>query len=444
MATTNQRGSTGRGTATSAFGVSKRESHDATAFYDRFPAPVLSDDATVAGSDGITEGCRLGDARHMDGLPDASVALVVTSPPYFAGKTYEAELGVDGVPASYVDYLAMLRDVFAECVRVLEPGGRIAVNVANLGRKPFRNLAADVTTILQDDLGMLLRGEVIWQKAKGAGGNCAWGSYRSPANPALRDVTERVIIASKGRFDRALNATERASRGLPHRATIGGDEFLAATLDLWSIDAESATKIGHPAPFPVELPERLIELYTFAGDLICDPFCGSGSTLVAAKKTGRRGVGYDLDPAYVALSAERIAATEAGHREMPERTTKAEVTERFTNAGVTVAPRPDRFPGCPLTADLSVVLSDDTTIQVLIAGDFSMGRTGAMTTAGCLEVLGKASLLQGAGAESICIVVPQAPRPQSEQAKILDAASIDVIAASVASIQHYLSRRSTP
>lgn len=343
MATTNQRGSTGRGTATSAFGVSKRESHDATAFYDRFPAPVLSDDATVSGSDGIAEGCRLGDARHMDDLTDASVALVVTSPPYFAGKTYEAELGVDGVPASYVEYLAMLRDVFAECVRVLEPGGRIAVNVANLGRKPFRNLAADVTTILQDDLGLLLRGEVIWQKAKGAGGNCAWGSYRSPANPALRDVTERVIIASKGRFDRALSATERAARGLPHRATIGGDEFLAATLDLWSIDAESATKIGHPAPFPVELPERLIELYTYEGDLVCDPFCGSGSTLVAARRTGRRGVGYDLDPAYVALSAERVAATEAQPREMPERTTKAEITERFTEAGATVAPRPDRF-----------------------------------------------------------------------------------------------------
>ena len=91
-----------------------------------------------------------------------------------------------------------------------------------------------------------------------------------------------------------------------------------------------------------------------------------------------------------------------------------------------------------------MTLSDGATLQVFIAGDFSMGRTGAMTTAGCLEVLGKASLLHGAGAESICIVVPQAPRPQSEQAKILDAASIDVIAASVASIQHYLSRRSTP
>ena len=142
---------------------------------------------------------------------------MVTSPPYFAGKRYEEELERDGVPASYLEYLELLREVFAECVRTLEPGGRIAVNVANLGRKPYRSLSADVIRILEDDLGLLLRGEIIWQKGEGASGSCAWGSFRSASNPVLRDLTERVIVASKGRFDRALSVKERAKRGLPSR-----------------------------------------------------------------------------------------------------------------------------------------------------------------------------------------------------------------------------------
>ena len=190
------------GTATSRFGVSRREGHDASEFYARFRPPEITADDLVAGPVDIGEPLRCADARALD-LPDGCVALVVTSPPYFAGKEYEAALGEGAIPASYLEYLGMLRDVFAECRRVLEPGGRIAVNVANLGRKPYRSLSADVIRILQDDLGLLLRGEIIWQKAEGASGNCAWGSFRSPANPVLRDVTERVVIASKGRFDRA-------------------------------------------------------------------------------------------------------------------------------------------------------------------------------------------------------------------------------------------------
>ena len=107
--------------------------------------------------------------------------------------------------------------MFAECARKLEPGGRIAVNVANLGRKPYRSLSADVIHILQDDLNLLLRGEVIWRKGEGAAGNCAWGSFRNAANPVLRDITERVIIASKGRFDRAKSRAERERRGPARR-----------------------------------------------------------------------------------------------------------------------------------------------------------------------------------------------------------------------------------
>jgi site-specific DNA-methyltransferase (adenine-specific) len=206
----------------------------------------------------------------------------------------------------------MLTEVFAVALRKLEPGGRVAINVANLGRKPYRSLSSDVIAILQDELGMLMRGEIIWQKARGAGGSCAWGSYRSPQNPVLRDITERVILASKGRFDRAVKRSERQQRGLPHEPTIETDDFLESTLDVWEIPSERATSVGHPAPFPIALPRRLIELYTYRDDLVLDPFMGSGSTALAAKETGRHYVGFDTEPEYVELARQRIAASESG------------------------------------------------------------------------------------------------------------------------------------
>ena len=298
-----------RTTATSSFGASRREGHDASAFYARFRAPDVSDDDTIADPAlvaPVVDRILIGDSRDMREVPDNSVGLVVTSPPYFAGKAYEAALGEDHIPADYVTYLDMLRDVFAECVRVLEPGGRIVVNVANLGRRPFRSLAADVTDILQDDLGLLLRGEVVWMKQRGSSGNCAWGSYRSPTNPVLRDTTERLVIASKARFDRALSVGKREKLGLPFESTVPADEFMEATLDVWEISPESATRVNHPAPFPVALVERCIHLYSFAGDLVLDPFMGSGSTAVAARRTGRRFLGFDTDPSYVALARERV------------------------------------------------------------------------------------------------------------------------------------------
>jgi DNA modification methylase len=294
-----------RPTSTSNFGVGRREGHDASAFYERFTPPDISDDETVVAPFEIDEPFRTGDSRHLD-LPDNSVALVVTSPPYFVGKDYEIDADRPEVPASYADYLRLLHEVFAECVRVLEPGGRIAVNVANLGRKPYRSLSADVIRILQDDLGLLLRGEVIWKKSEGATGNCAWGSFRSASNPVIRDITERIVIAAKGRFDRAIPVKKRAASSLPWENSVNNDEFMAATLDVWDIPPESAQRVGHPAPFPVELPERLIHLYTFEDDLVLDPFMGSGTTLLAAAKLDRRYVGCDLDSAYVDIARRRV------------------------------------------------------------------------------------------------------------------------------------------
>ncbi|MGZ4692248.1 MAG: DNA methyltransferase [Acidimicrobiales bacterium] len=295
-------------TSTSSFGVGRREGHDSSAFYERFTPPTISTDDFVHEVFTVDDPFHHGDSRDLSFLPDDSVALVVTSPPYFVGKDYEIDIARQEVPESYAEYLELLTDVFAECVRVLEPGGRIAVNVANLGRKPYRSLSADVIGILQDRLGLLLRGEVIWRKSEGTAGNCAWGSFRSASNPVLRDLTERVIIAGKGRFDRARTLKQREKQQLPFRNSVNSDEFMAATIDVWDIPPESARRVGHPAPFPIELVERLIHLYTYEDDLVVDPFMGSGTTLVGAAKLGRRYAGCDLDAGYVDVARGRVEA----------------------------------------------------------------------------------------------------------------------------------------
>ena len=295
------------GTSTSAFGVGRRESHDSDPFYARFSPPNLSADSTV-NECSAANALFHGDARSMADVEENSVALVVTSPPYFAGKEYEQALGEGHIPATYVEYLDMLTDVFSECLRVLEPGGRIAVNVANLGRKPYRSLAGDVAGILQHRLKMLLRGEIVWVKAGGASGSCAWGSFRSASNPVLRDISERIVIGCKGRFDRAIRKAERKKQGLPHKDTISKEEFMEATLDVWHIRPESAKRVGHPAPFPVALPERIIKLYTYENDVVLDPFLGSGSTAIAAANQSRRFIGYDTDKDYISIATERIRA----------------------------------------------------------------------------------------------------------------------------------------
>jgi DNA modification methylase len=372
------------GTSTSRFGVGKRESHDASDFYARFSAPEISDDDDL-GVSGELDVIHVGDARDMAAVPDSTVALVVTSPPYFAGKEYETALGDGHIPADYIEYLAMLRDVLRECVRTLEPGGRLAVNVANLGRRPYRSLSADVVTILQDDLGLLLRGEVVWQKQRGASGSCAWGSYQSPANPVLRDTTERVIIASKGRFDRVRRSGE---------STISGDEFMEATLDVWEIPAESATRVGHPAPFPVALAERCIQLLTYAGDVVLDPFMGSGTTAVAAVNTGRHYIGYDTDTEYVHRARERVASMAAG-RAPDTRTLKEMARSVLDAAGCTDVEENVRVaPG--VTVSLRARGSDGVVRLFEIAGSHTPARPGLGRIDAVWRTIAKAAIVQEA------------------------------------------------
>jgi len=425
-----------RRTSTSEFGVGGRESHDASGFYGRFHPPTLSDDATVLVPQPVAEPFVHGDARDMSAVADGSVALVVTSPPYFAGKQYELELERDGVPSSYLEYLQLLRDVFADCVRTLEPGGRIAVNVANLGRRPYRSLSADVIGILGDDLGLLLRGEVIWQKAEGASGSCAWGSFRQATNPVLRDISERIVIASKGRFDRAVNARRRAASGLPHRSTMMADDFMALTLDVWSIPPESARRVGHPAPFPVELPEQLIRLYTFENDLVLDPFMGSGSALVAAARLGRRYVGYDLDADYVALARARVAEVVSSPRldGMEERPpldgagTSRLAEEMVSTAGFTITGRKRRVPRTSVSVALTADDAAGAPWCFEVAGTLTEHRPGLTRTDVMWRTLGRLAALRGGLAPRAPVVVltPKLPRRRSESDTALRAAGRDV------------------
>jgi site-specific DNA-methyltransferase (adenine-specific) len=404
-----------RRTTTSNFGVSRRESHDASGFYGRFEPPVLDDDATVLPPKPVEEPFVCGDARNMHTIADGSVALVVTSPPYFAGKQYEEELERDGVPSSYLEYLELLADVFADCVRVLEPGGRIAANVANLGRKPYRSLSSDVVHILQDRLGLLLRGEIVWQKGIGASGSCAWGSFRSPTNPVLRDVTERIVIASKGRFERARRVDQRRQEGLPSESTIAAEDFMAQTLDVWQLPSESARRVGHPAPFPVELPERLIELYTFADDLVLDPFMGSGSTLVAASRLGRRYVGYDLDAGYVELARARVLEEgDVVDRTSFDGASGKDIVDRvLTGAGFTIDARDARLKGTGMVVPAVVSDSDGRRFVVELGGPFVTHRGGLTSTEAVWRTLGRAHALRGAG-ERVLVLTSAIPRPRTE------------------------------
>ena len=286
-------------TSTASFGAGKRESHDSSAYYAR--RMVRRSDPGRVGDVvdppvNVLDRIFVQSSESMDQLPDNCVALMVTSPPYNVGKDYDEDLGLD-------DYLGLLERVLTETYRVLEPGGRVAVNIANLGRKPYLPLNHLVGALLTE-IGFLLRGEIIWKKAKAAGGSTAWGSWQSAKNPTLRDIHEYVIVASKESFRRERSGTD----------TISKEMFLEATMSVWDILPESARRVGHPAPFPVELPQRLIELYTFEDDLVLDPFLGSGSTAIAAVQTGRRYVGYETDTAYAELADRRISSARAGHR----------------------------------------------------------------------------------------------------------------------------------
>ena len=277
---------------TTSFGTPKREGHDSSAFYGRRMYTAVKKRGKAKLQQELPpkklDVIYPHDSRNMKQLPDNSVHLMVTSPPYNVGKDYDSDLDLE-------EYKALLEGVMAETYRVLVEGGRACVNIANVGRSPYIPLHAYIVEIAQK-CGFFMRGEVIWDKGASAGTSCAWGSWQSASNPTLRDVHEYILIFCKNIFKRH-----------PIRQnTIGRDSFIECTKSIWRFNAESAKRVGHPAPFPVELPSRLIHLYSYVGDIVLDPFMGAGTTGVAAREAKRHFVGYEIDASYVQLANSRL------------------------------------------------------------------------------------------------------------------------------------------
>jgi modification methylase len=293
------------GTKTSTFGSPGRFGHDSSQFY----ASRLYEGITLATKcdykenplpENVSNRIFCKSCEKMTELPDNSIHLAVTSPPYNVGKDYDENLSLG-------EYRDFLKRVFCEVYRVLVPGGRFCLNIANLGRTPYVPLNAYLTLDLIE-CGYLMRGEIIWDKGASASRSTAWGSWASPSNPTLRDVHEYIMVFSKEGYRRQLQG---------RTPTIIKEDFLLFTKSVWAFNAEPAKKTGHPAPFPVELPKRCIELYTAADDVVLDPFMGAGATAIAAIKTKRKYVGYEIEKAYCDIADSRLARLEEEQINLP-------------------------------------------------------------------------------------------------------------------------------
>lgn len=281
-------------TKTSKFGVSKREGHDSSLFYASRLYEEFKVDETIPEienpmSSDVLDNVLCQDSRDMENIPDSSVHLMVTSPPYNVSKEYDQDLTMQ-------EYTELLREVFSETYRVLVSGGRVCINIANVGRRPYIPYHSFIIDIMLD-IGFLMRGEIIWNKNASAGISTAWGSWMSASSPTLRDVHEYILVFSKDKFKRVKGNKEN---------TITKEMFLELTKSIWNFPAESAKRAGHPAPFPVELPYRCIQLFTFKGDIILDPFCGVGSTCIAAINSERHFIGIDNSQEYADKARKRV------------------------------------------------------------------------------------------------------------------------------------------
>lgn len=235
-----------------------------------------------------------GDAlKALAKMPANSVHLVVTSPPYNLEIKYKNHS--DNL--SEKEYLEWMAKVWRECRRVLCDGGRLCINMGENKRQniTYPTFAAFIMQCVK--LKMLYRGTIIWNK-NSAARHCAWGSWKSPANPHLVPRHEYIIVFSKGSYRLC---------GRREDIDISPEQFMEYTRTVWNFGTESRARVGHPAPFPINLPARLIQFYTYRGNTVLDPFAGSGTVGVACKMLGRNYMLIDNSAEYCKLAKKRIA-----------------------------------------------------------------------------------------------------------------------------------------
>ena len=287
-----------KGTKTSSFGTKGRVAHDSSKFYNsKLYKEIKNNNSDIIVNEFPNELLNTiiaSSCENMKDIPNNSLHLMLTSPPYNVSKEYDNDLSLN-------EYLSLLKNCFTETYRVLVDGGRACINIANIGRKPYIPLSDYVSKIMIE-IGFNMRGEIIWNKSAGAGISTAWGSFQSASNPILRDVHEYILIFSKGNYKRERDKNEKELR----KDNITKEEFIEWTKSVWTMNTESAKRIGHPAPFPEELPNRLIKLFSFTNDIVIDPFMGSGTTAIAAIKNKRNFVGYEINKEYINLANNRI------------------------------------------------------------------------------------------------------------------------------------------
>lgn len=241
------------------------------------------------------------DSTDLSFLPEQSVQLVVTSPPYNLGKDY----GTARDDAAYFGYLEWVQSWCRELYRVLQPGGRLCLNIPldinlsfddgkkrNASKQP---VLADFTQLLVRDLGFVYNTTILWLEGN-ISRRTAWGSWLKASDPWVNTAAEAILVLSRDR-------RKRDGRG--KISDVNREEFMDWTLGLWTFNGQNTSQHGHPAPFPEELPRRLILLYSFRDDVVLDPFVGSGTTCRVAKNLGRRSIGIDVSSRYCGIAADR-------------------------------------------------------------------------------------------------------------------------------------------
>ena len=250
----------------------------------------------------VLEGLKIINADFLDvEIESETVDLIVTSPPYNVGIEYNTH----NDEASYDKYLKWTEKWLSKAFDILKEDGRLCLNIPlDKNKNGQQSVYADITTIAKG-VGFKYHSTIIWNEGN-ISRRTAWGSWLSASAPYVIAPVEVILIMYK-RFWKKLNKGN---------SDITKDEFLEWTNGLWTFSGESKKRVGHPAPFPVELPKRCIKLFSYVGDVILDPFLGSGSTLIAAYKLNRRAIGVEIDEGYFKLAIDRVSKECSLYRKM--------------------------------------------------------------------------------------------------------------------------------